>query len=89
MASKFVVNFFGGSTVVRVVRPNLINWEKKRQNTCSFQFTQTYFGYLGKILLVHPIPRPLLDGPRSVDIRMLAMSSFSIKDNNISLVSGA
>ena len=56
MASKFVMNFFGGSTVVRVVRPNLINWKKKNVKTLAvFSSRKPYFGYLGKILLVDPI----------------------------------
>ena len=97
MASKFVMNFFGGSTVVRVVRPNLINWEKKTSKHLQFSVhADLILDILGKYYLLIPFknfprdayPRPLLDGPLSVDNKMLAMSSFSIKDNSISLVSG-
>ena len=90
MASKFVMNFFGASTVVRVVRPNLINWEKKTSKHLQFSVhANLILDILGKYYLLIPFknfpkdayPRPLLDGPLSVDNKMLAMSSFSVKDN--------
>ena len=76
MVSKFVANFFGGSTIVRVIWLNLLNLKWKRWKHLQFFHENLKLDTPGKYYLLIPFknflrdtyPRPLLDGLLSVDI---------------------